>query len=253
MLSIFLVSLSCFLDVLVAQENPFDHPNFFQFVTRPDISVPKWDIEVYDEEALAPGYWFVAPYENLIQHSYPKWNGPSIWDPSNGELIWSGAQFVQFYNTFDFRMSHVDGKEMLSFIWPKNSDKQEGGFILDETYTVHKLLDMRGDDQIRPNMHDFNLIDDGKRALMLTTPHQHESHITVPGEFDGMCKVDRQGFKELDVASGEVLFEWNSEGHIGVEESTYFNGMERVKSTYTHMCSSYWGEFTTAIVGGEPR
>lgn len=230
-----LVPLLCFCRLLAAQITP----NFYQFVTRPDISAPKWDIEVYDPDALAPGYWFVAPYANLIQKEWPLWNGPHIYD-GNGELIWSGAPYVEYCNTFDFRMSHIDGKEMLTFIWPKNSENQEGGFILDNSYEIHKILDMRGDHQKRPNMHDFNLIDDGKRALMLTTPYQNESHISVPGEFDGLCKVDRQGFKEVDVQSGEVLFEWNSEGHIGVDESTYFVNEDR---KYEQMCSSYWGKF----------
>ena len=145
-------------------------------------------------------------------------------------------------------MSRVDGKDRLSFIWPKNSERQEGGYILDEHYDVYKVLDMRGDYQKRPNMHDFNLIDDGKRALMLTMPYQNDSHITVPGEFDGECKVERQGFKELDVNTGETLFLWNSEGHLAVEESTYFAGTSR---NFKQLCDSFWGT-SSCKIGSNP-
>jgi len=212
-------------------------PNFFQFVTRPDILAPKWDITVYDQDALAPGHWFVAPYENLIQHSWPLWNGPMIYTTS-GELIWSGAPFAQYYNTFDFRVSRLAGRDVLTFILPRNSERQEGGIFMESSYEVSKVFDMRGDHQIRPNMHDLNLIDDGKRALMLTTPTQHMSHIVVPGEFDGQCRVEWQGFKEVDVESGETLFEWSAEDKLSVAETTYFPGTGLHK--YEQMCSTYW-------------
>lgn len=41
--------------------------DFFHFVTRPDIRALKWNITVYDDTALAPGYWFIAPYALLGQ------------------------------------------------------------------------------------------------------------------------------------------------------------------------------------------
>lgn len=225
---------------LITQISAQQHPNFFEPVTRPDIQAPRWNIEIYDQDRLSPlGYWFVCPYENLLQHTYPLWNGPHIYS-TDGELVWSGAPFVKYFNTFDFRMSRMNGEEMLTFIWPKNSENQEGGFIMNNKYEVVKILDMRGDHQIRPNMHDLNLIDDGKRALMLTMPYQNKSHVVIPGEFNGECKVERQGFKELDVETGDVIFEWNSRHHIGVDETTYFPGLSRTPATFEQMCSSYW-------------
>lgn len=42
--------------------DPDNHANdFHDFVSRPDIQAPRWNIKVYNEEALAPGYWFLAP------------------------------------------------------------------------------------------------------------------------------------------------------------------------------------------------
>lgn len=237
MLRWILIALGWVFRLVLAQDYDLQsEDDFHQFITRPDILAPKWEITVYEEEALAPGHWFVAPYANLIQKTWPLWNGPMIYNTA-GELIWSGAAFVEYYNTFDFRVSRVDGHDMLTFIWPRNSDKQEAGFFMGNNYEVYKLLDMRAE-QIRPNMHDFHLIEDGKRALMLTTPHQSPSHVNVPGEFVGTCKVDWQGFKEVDVATNEILFEWNSQGILSVGETTYFEGNGSNK--YDIMCDSYW-------------
>ena len=214
-----------------------DTENFFQFVTRPDIGAPKWNIEIYDRDALQPGYyWFIGPYASLEQVDYPLWNGPHIYD-SNGELIWSGAPYVEYINTFDFRMSEVDGQQMLSFVWPKH--KPEGnGFILDNTYQVHEVVDMVGNHS-KWNMHEFNLINDGKQALMAIPQDYSATHIDVNG-YSGRCRIGWQGFKEVDVKSGEVLFEWNTQGHVDVEESTYV--AKNVNDTWEDKCSHNWGE-----------
>lgn len=62
--------------------------SYFKFVTRPDIKAPVWSIEVLNKTAVAPGYWFVAPYEIVTQETPgDAWVGPHIYD-SSGELVW---------------------------------------------------------------------------------------------------------------------------------------------------------------------
>lgn len=63
---------------------------------RPDIEALKWNIKVYDESRVTPGYWFVEPYD-LLDQSIPnggKWTAPMIFD-GKGELIWSGAVSIR--------------------------------------------------------------------------------------------------------------------------------------------------------------
>lgn len=212
--------------------------NFFQFVTRPDIGAPKWDIEVYDRDALQGlgYYWFIGPYAKLEQVEYPLWNGPHIYD-TNGELIWSGAPYVEYINTFDFRMSEVDGQQMLTFVWPHN--RRGNGFILDNTYQVHTIVDMVGNHS-KWNMHEFNLIDGGKRALMAFPQDYDPTPISVPG-YNGSCKIGWQGFKEVDVNTGEVYFEWNTQGHISPLESNYV--AVNVNYTFKDKCAHDWGKW----------
>lgn len=218
---------------LVAEHH--DAESLFQFVTRPDIEAPKWDITIYDQEALAPGYWFLAPYANLQQTSYPLWNGPHIYD-QNGDLIWSGAPHFDHRNVYDFRVSIVNDTPMLTANFPHNFSSGNA-VILDETYNTNRLVDMVGNNS-GTNMHDFNLIDNGKRALFLTAVDLEEMLVSLPW-FNGICNVGWQGFKEVDVDTGEVVFEWNAKDHISLSESTF---LPKSTVAFSEACMKEWGE-----------
>lgn len=193
--------------------------SFYKFVTRPDIGAPRWDIKIYDEEALAPGYWFLAPYANLGQVSYPLWNGPHIYD-QQGELVWSGAPMFDHRNTHDFKTTMMDDQPMMTLI--KTDDAHEAGVIMDNTYNIDRRIDMRGnlDDA---NMHDFTVRDNGKKALFLTAKTGEQYDINFGG-YKGPCYIGWQGFRELNLESGINVFKWNAMDHIPLNESTKMEG-----------------------------
>jgi hypothetical protein len=140
------------------------HEEFWTFVTRPDLDAPRWNIKIHDEENVAPGYWFVAPYEEVEQESgSAAWNAPHIYD-ADGQLIWSGAPLFDGYSTFDFRVSDVRGKPMLTLLRPHYSYAA----ILDETYTnvenVSIGLKDPEIDEVGHNMHEFMTTNNGTRG-----------------------------------------------------------------------------------------
>jgi hypothetical protein len=221
-----------------------DH--YFHFVTRPDIGAPKWNIEVYDADALAQGYWFVAPYASLDQTTFPHWNGPHIYD-QNGDLIWSGAPFFKHYNTFDFRVTHVNGQPMMSLVVPHDLPGPNGrkinhisfpghgtgdGVILDDSYNIYRTIDMRGDIS-NPNMHDLTIMDNGKRALMLTQKTYKPTTVRI-GKVNKPCKIGWQGLRETELETGKVVFEWDAQHHIDPFEST------KHEAPYRVMCQDIW-------------
>lgn len=226
------------LRLVRAQQNnnpQADGDVLFKFVTRPDIGAPKWNITVYDQEAITPGYWFLAPYANLAQTKYPLWNGAHIYD-QRGELIWSGAPMFDHKNIHDLRVQTVNGVPMLTANFP--ADLLHGyGVIMDNSYTIVKTVDSVGNNAA-PNMHDFNLINDGKTALMLTTEDAVATHVDLPW-YSGTCKVKYQGFKEVDVETEEDVFEWNDKGYIGLNESD-FKGA-KTSPTFADVCNKEWG------------
>jgi hypothetical protein len=87
-----------------------------------------------------------------------------------------------------------------------------GGFILDLAYKVKKtVLFNHGVGSI--NMHEFNLVDDGQRALMMgASGVPYDLGSISLGAGSGI--IDNPVFQDIDVETGDVLFEWKALEHI---------------------------------------
>ena len=93
---------------------------------------------------------------------------------------------------------------------------------------------------MRWNFHELNLIDNGNRALMVTSQNFSAIEIDVP-QYNGSCRIAKQGFKEVDVKTGEIYFEWHTLGHIRAEESVYV-GDDVPNNTWRDKCEQNWGK-----------
>ena len=201
---------------------------FYNYVTRPDIDAPRWDIKVYDKEALSPGYWFVAPYAMVDGHSNADaWVGPHIYD-AKGELVWSGAPHFNNYQTFDFKVCSVNGEDMLTLIWPHGNVAA----ILDSSYETYKTIHIGKTRDKSLNMHDFQIVENGTRALFLKKELKRASKkISKEIGYNGNCNVKFIGFEEVNLATGKTLFTWTSEGRIGLDESAMTEAPVRMRCT----------------------
>lgn len=157
----------------------------------------------------------MAPYGIVDQtHNDKAYVAPHIYD-GDGELIWSGAQLFEGYNAFAFRVASIGGKDVLTALEPS----EERGLILDDTYQIQDEVHV-GEFGKTTNMHDFQIVDNGTRALYLnheTTENMHNAR--VAGYTGGPCKVSYNGIEEQDIATGEITFSWNSFNQIALEES----------------------------------
>lgn len=158
------------------------------------------------------------------------------------------------YNVFDFQAVEVDGEQMLSLIFPHDykgtpassdgmnfpTGQNGSGIVLDDGYNIYETVYMRGN-LSRQNMHDLTLRDDGKHALMLTAKPDEPSHLHIPHGYDGQCKVGWQGFKEVEVKTGETMFEWFAKGHIREDEST------RQTDSWEETCADEWGKIMKTL------
>ena len=61
------------LRIISEAANRTINPALFSFVSRPDLEPVRWQMTVYDADAVSPGLWFVAPYHNLSRESDLKW------------------------------------------------------------------------------------------------------------------------------------------------------------------------------------
>lgn len=218
-----------------------DDGHYFQYVTRQDIQAPTWNILRNNKTLLAPGYWFIAPYEEKTQEvPGGKFIGPHIYD-GDGELIWSGTPFFGHWNVFDFTVANVSGQPHLAM----QDWHGQRGVILDSSYEIWKTAPMLAAGDTFQNMHAFHVVDDGKKALPLNVRHWDapaENSIRDVG-YNGTCKVGYQGFRELDLTKPgtPIVFEWEPKEHVSLNESTYikYNGKD-YDGTAKDMCIRGW-------------
>ncbi|KAK5171213.1 uncharacterized protein LTR77_004357 [Saxophila tyrrhenica] len=191
------------------------HQDFYKFLTRPDIDAPRWNIRKHNKSAIAPGYWFLGPYQDPMQDERGGgWVGPHIYD-GNGELIWSGVPMLSGFDVFDFKVSQYKGQNMLSMIY-----RHENGILINSQYGLEEKFNVE-DEHARLNMHDFSLTDNGTALMLKTFTKSATEEELEAAELDYECRVHYYGFEEVDTATGEVLFDWRSEGIIGLEETVF--------------------------------
>lgn len=205
-------------------DNQHEHdPDLWHFVTRPELKPPKWDIEVYDRERLSDGYWFLSakPSQEETLGTGHNWWGPAIYD-QNGEVVWSGADQLDSPNVMDFTLSQVDGEPMLTML----DRDRAAGVLLDASYEVVDMVKVT--EEKGPNGHEFHFVDNGKGGTsvlfvlnnMRDAPQEDLDDVDVGG-WGKTCTAQYLEFRELDVSNGwETLFEWDSMGHIHLNEST---------------------------------
>lgn len=90
--------------------------------------------------------------------------------------------------------------------------------VADSQYRVVRSVEPSGSYQASSDMHEFRLIDGGKHALM--TQYLRSVHdLCAYNLCDGLGYIQEGAFQEVDVETGEVLFEWRSLDHIALDES----------------------------------
>ncbi|KAM3417207.1 hypothetical protein BST61_g5467 [Cercospora zeina] len=200
------------------------------FITRPEIKAPLFNVTKYKLERILPGYWFVAPYVSLVrqpvdQHYYqPCQIGPLIYDGA-GELVWSGACLLENQNAVDFRPFQADGRDYLSMILYSQSPKgieSSRAVILDDSFQVSSTYELSSDSGMSLNMHEFNIIDNGKTVLHLSK-RSIERDITGVKQSSTSSPAGRivdNGFVEVDLATKNVVFQWWAADHIPLTDSS---------------------------------
>ena len=239
------------LSSTLAKDVHLEDPNLFHFVTvgqssslasgcyadrlqRPDLQAPKWNITIFNETRMSPGSWFIAPKQAERRHigTGAAWVGPTIYDGS-GELVWSGTAQLDSPNCMDFRISEIDGEPLLAML---DRDRRSGVF-LDSSFRVRHVLDALGDgDSI--NGHELKVVDDGRSVLVIRNYRMEatEREKAAVGFEGDVCWARYNNFVELDVETGEVVFEFHARGQIGIDESTH----QDLKRPLATQCNITW-------------
>ncbi len=184
--------------------SPAPPKGVWAFRSRPDLSPAA--VEVTERAyGTAPSYVFLALKEGAGEH------GPMIID-DQGQLVWFG----RYTSARDFKVQRYRGRPVLTW-WEGKVVAGHGVgeyVILDDSY--REVRRVKAGDGYRGDLHEF-LITPQDTAL-LTSYEAVPIDLSVVGGpaegavWDGIAQ-------EVDIETGEVLFEWHSLEHVGLEES----------------------------------
>ncbi|PYI12862.1 secreted protein [Aspergillus violaceofuscus CBS 115571] len=202
----------------------------WQYRSRPDLSPPKLNITVPAAASTAPGYIFTAPYLGFDPGSTgPEQPGAYIFT-NDGDLVWSATGYLAGW-VADFGPTVVDGRLVLR-AFQGGLDAPHGRMygdhvLLDDHYEAIKTV--RAGSHRLVSCHEFQVLEG--ETVLIETPVSIPTDLSPYGGDENQTWVVTNGFQELDIQTGQVLFEWYSYDHVSpkythfpLEETGPFGG-----------------------------
>jgi hypothetical protein len=175
------------------------------FRSRSDLKPPTVGVNVEASDSVAPGYVFVAVKKGAGQ------DGPMIVD-NQGRLVW----FSKDRYATDFKVQTYKGEPVLTW-WQGGivAGHGEGEYVIfDSSY--REVRRVRAGNGYKGDLHEFSITP--QDTALLTIYNQARTDLSpIGGQKDG--PVWDGIAQELDLETGEVLFEWHSLDHVDVGES----------------------------------
>jgi hypothetical protein len=199
------------------------------FVTRPDLLPPVVSVTSYSSDAYAgPPYIFLAVRNS--DASAPGQAGLMILDRL-GRMVWFRPITTQA--PFDFNTQTYRGEPVLTW-WQGQVVVDYGvgiGEMADRSYGMQQSI--QAGNGLKADLHELNLTTAG---TALVTAYQ-----VVPADLSSMGGQSKGQLvaghaQEIDLATGKVLFDWDSTSHIALDES-YWDAPKTGQYDYFHINS----------------
>jgi hypothetical protein len=195
-----------------AKPAPADDGNVDYFVTMSALHPPVVRVTQGAAGASQPPYIFIAPRGYLATSVGT--SGLMIVD-RDGRLVWFGSPIGG--TPLNFATQQYRGQPVLT--WSAGYVNAAGitygtSYIADSSYRV--IATVKAGDGAETDLHEFNLTPQG--TALVTAHRQVSADLSALG---GPAKgsVMSSIAQEIDVATGKVLFEWNSLDHVELSES----------------------------------
>jgi hypothetical protein len=142
-------------------------------------------------------------------------------------LIWAGSCLFRNENVFDFRATkNLDQTHSLSFIVTDafKGDTQirplrnrSRAIIIDDHFTVSNIHVPQAEVGAL-DIHEFRILEEGRTALYCV--HEETTvDLADIGRSGEKFPLRSNGFVESNLATGKIVFKWNSLDHISLSES----------------------------------
>src|SRR5215204_3906800 len=186
--------------------SPVPPKGVWAFRSRPDLSPAAVEV-TKRAQGTSPGYILVAAKKGAGQ------DGPMIVD-DQGQLVW----YSKYRSARDFKVQYYQGEPVLTW-WEGRVVAGHGVgeyLIFDGSY--REIARVRAGNGHWGDLHEFSITPRNTALLTAYVPTRTDLS-PIGGPKDGM--VWEGIAREIDIRSGEMLFEWRSLEHVGVEESYY--------------------------------
>ncbi|KAJ5758999.1 hypothetical protein N7520_006155 [Penicillium odoratum] len=153
-------------------------------------------------------YTFLAPRGDSVRHP-----GPMILD-AQGELVYKKYNWG---TTQDFKVQHFKGEDYVTY-WQGDEEDGHGRgswYMLDSTYTAKYIISPVG--ILQGDLHDFQITVNDTALLTIYEPIPADLTSIGGPELGWLYEGVVQ---EIDIATGELLFEWRS-SHTYPPETSY--------------------------------
>jgi outer membrane protein assembly factor BamB len=184
------------------------------FRSRPDLHPPVIEVTTQARDT-ASGHIFIAP-KNGPEEAGPGQDGCMILD-NDGQPVWLRLLQDEDVDVMDFKAQTYKGETVITWWEGLHTGHGQGEYvILDGSY--QEITRVRAGNGYEGDHHEF-LITPEDTALITIYSKVPRDLSGAGGPVDG---VVLDGIvQEIDIETGEVLFEWHSLDHIGLEESYY--------------------------------
>jgi hypothetical protein len=173
------------------------------FRSRPDLKPPAVEVATEARDDTAPGYIFLAPEKGGAG------KGGSMIIDDRGQVVWFHPLRGQYGRTMNFESQTYQGRDVLTW------GQTPGVYVIfDASY--REIARFTAANGYNGDHHEF-LISPQDTALITIYNAVPRDLTSVGGSKDS---VAIQGIvQELDIQTGEVLFEWRSIDHVALEET----------------------------------
>jgi hypothetical protein len=197
------------------------------FRSRPEFSPPAVKVTTQARATAAPGSIFVSP-KMEPGATGPNQDAPLIVDDS-GQPVWFHPLGEETMDAFNFEVQTYKGETVLTWWEGHHTGFGQGEYVIcDHSYKEIKRV--RAGNGYEGDHHEF-LITPQDTALITIYSKVPMDLSSVGGPTDSA--VLDGIVQEVEIETGEVLFEWHSLEHVALEES-YFEPPPDLKTSFDY-------------------